>query len=622
MCGIAGAWEFRGKVDQYALERMRDAMRHRGPDDHGLYIDPAGRMALGHRRLSIIDLSEGGHQPMRRGTMVSVFNGEIYNYQEIKRGLEAEGVEFTSNSDTEVLLRAFEHRGQEAVDLFRGMFAFAVWDEERQTLTLCRDRAGVKPLYYYHDGERFLFASEFSALARHPSVVREFDPSAAALFLRFGFIPAPGSIFKRIHKLEPGHFLTVRAGGEVTTTKYWDIAQAARKQPLQLEEPQLLDELERVLTEAFELRLISDVPVGVFLSGGIDSSLVAALLMKAPRRPLSTFTVGFNEERYDEAKYAKEIAAHLGTEHHEIYLSYDKAAQIIERLPEMFGEPFGGASAIPTFLVSEFARSKVTVALSADGGDELFCGYGDHYVNTARRFGTYAALPAAFGMLARTARTVAPVLFPDSPLRRSLLAAQGDPAATYALVGKRVFSDAQARALIQASVNPNFTARYWGQFSGLAGLEPGAQYQLFDFKTSFADNILAKVDRASMAVSLESREPFLDPKVMEFAASLPTALKHKGGESKYLLKQILYRYLPHEMVDRPKHGFSMPIRAFLAENSAYIETYLSDEALKHGRILNPEAVRNEKERFARGEGSPHRLWRILMLRMWEECWKL
>ncbi len=622
MCGIAGAWEFKGRLDEGALERMGDSMSHRGPDDKGLYVDPKGNIGLYHRRLSIIDLSAGGHQPMTRGNLTLTYNGEIYNFKEVRKELEALGVTCTSESDSEVLLLAFKQWGERSVDKFRGMFAFAIWNEGERTLTLCRDRAGVKPLYYYSDGSRFLFASEINALARHPKVVKELHNEAAALFLWLGFIPAPHSIFKSVYKLEPGHFLKVNEGGAVTKSRYWDIAKPAHALHTG-DEARILGEVEDTLTEAFKLRMVSDVPVGVFLSGGIDSSIVAALLMKEAPRPLMTFTVGFEEDGYNEAHFAKEVARHLGTEHKEIYLSYKKAVDIVERLPEMFGEPYGGASAIPTFLVSEFARENVTVALSADGGDELFCGYGDRYPAMASTFSKYAPLSP----LAPLARLLhGPLSGVVGGSRAELLGAAGNPAATYATIGKRIFTYGEVAALMRGRVGENFADTYWEPFRGLKDLEPATQFALFDFKTAFADNILTKVDRASMAVSLESREPFLDPKVMELAASLPTALKYKNGESKYLLKQILYKYIPQELVDRPKHGFSMPVRALLEASSVdYLSEYLSDEKVARNGLLDPELVRKEKEKFRAGGKSktaPRRIWRLLMLAMWQERWGL
>lgn len=616
MCGIAGAWEFRGKTDTHALERMRDGLMHRGPDDQGIFVDPRGQLGLSHCRLSIIDLSQGGHQPMTVGDLTVSYNGEIYNFAEIKKELERLGAHFASNSDTEVLLRAWERWGPDAVQKFRGMFAFALWDAKKETLTLCRDRAGVKPLYYYHDGERLIFASELQVLARHRSVKKEVDEEAVALYLWLGFIPGARSIFERIYKVEPGHLVEVKAGGPLRHEKYWDIADLAlnpREYPQ--EEGALLQELEGTLEEAFKLRMVSDVPVGVFLSGGIDSSLVAALLMKNAARPLMTFTVGFDEKEYDEADHARAVARHLGTVHHEIRLTKEKGAEIIDRLPEMFGEPFGGASAIPTFLVSEFARKEVTVALSADGGDELFCGYGTRYPSMAALYEKYRGLPALMGSVAR----LIPESFAEGSPRLELLQAQGNLGATFAALNKRMFAKREVRALMRGRASANFTDEYYRQFEVLSGLEPAAQLQLFDFKTNFAENILTKVDRASMAVALESREPFLDPEVMRFAAALPTALKCKGGDSKYLLKQILYKHVPQALVDRPKHGFSMPIRQLLQASPVnFVEEYLGDGALKKESILDPQRMREERKKFLAGRAKPHRLWRLLMFRMWEE----
>lgn len=618
MCGIAGVWEHKSSVDTAALKRMGEVLQHRGPDDGGVFIDESCGLGLAHRRLSIIDLSAGGHQPMERRDFVVTYNGEIYNFRDIRRELETRGVRFTSDSDTEVLIEAFVAWGDAAVHKFRGMFAFAIWNKRIQVLTLCRDRAGVKPLYYYSDGRRFAFASELKALCTHPSVRRELDADGLALFLAFGYIPSPHSIFKNISKLEPGHILTIGPGGIMEKKKYWDVADAARmgKEGEIQEEHLATQKTESILEEAFKLRMVSDVPVGVFLSGGIDSSLVTALLAKDATQALRTFTIGFEDDRYDEAKFAKKVARHLGTEHHELYLTAARAAEIASRLPDLFDEPFAAGSAIPTFFVSEFARGSVTVALSADGGDELFSGYGRKYPLSAEAFRRYAALPPVAGYIGKALKP----LFSHS-LRIQLLAARSNAAETYALLNKNVYSEAEIRRLTRGTTHARHLDVYRTQFEDFAGLDPMTQFQLFDVKTNLADNILTKVDRASMAVSLESREPFLDLRIMEHAFSLPDALKRKNGEDKYLLKQILYTYVPRELVDRPKHGFSMPLRDMLAKAPRdLVGEYLDESRIRREGILDAEAVQYEKSAFREGGGTPARLWRLLTFQMWKDRW--
>lgn len=622
MCGIVGIWDYRGKVTESLLGEMRDTLEHRGPDDSGLFFDQGQHLGLGHRRLSIIDLSSAGHQPMERGDFVLTYNGEIYNFLEIKKELERQGVRFESNSDTEVLIQSFARWGEDSVHRFRGMFAFAIWDKQNKKLTLCRDRAGVKPLYYYFDGDKFIFASGIKAIMKHPGVRKELNFDALAIFLQSGYIPSPLSIFKKIYKLEPGHFLVVNKEGIMEKRKYWDIADFVRKKVIfDQNEEDIVNETEDILEEAFKLRMVSDVPVGVFLSGGIDSSLVAALLKKNSNHVISTFTIGFEEDRFDEAKDARKIAQHLGTDHHELYLTQDKALDIISRLPEFYDEPFGGASAIPTFLVSEFARGKVKVALSADGGDELFAGYGQKYPMIAGMYEKYSNLPDILGFMARIVVGVATPTLTERFTRLQLLACKNNLADTYSILSRRAFFDTEIFRLIKPEVSKDYAGPYKTYFEEMNDLKPITQVQLFDFKVNLADNILTKVDRASMAVGLESREPFLDPLVMQHAASLPMSLKRKNDEDKYLLKKILYKYVPKELMDRPKHGFSMPIEKLLRNGSRnLIEEYLNEKRISKEGILNQERVAIEKAMFLSGEKGATGVWRLVVFQMWRERW--
>lgn len=616
MCGVAGIRTFRGSVSETELKSMCETLKHRGPDDQGTYINPSQKVGLAQQRLSIIDLSMAGHQPMEREGLYVTYNGEIYNFAEIKKELESLGAKFSSHSDTEVLLLAYKRWGKEAVQKFRGMFAFAIWNAETEELVLCRDRAGVKPLYYYHDDSLFLFASEAKAIMAHPSAKRDVDYDALASFFRFGYVPSPQSIWKNVHKLEPGHFLTVAKDGTLSKERYWNIRDHVAPQASALDEKSILAETESILSEAFKLRMVADVPVGVFLSGGIDSSLLTALLSKDADRPLETFTIGFDEDGYDEAPFAREIAKHLGTNHHELYVTPKRAQELIRKIPDLYDEPFGDFSAIPTFLVSEFARSNVKVALSADGGDELFCGYGNKYPGVEETYRKYAALPRIAGGAARLLSKTS-----EDARRIQLLAAQNNIAATYAVLQKKSFSDAEVLRLLKGKADPKFSSVHWNHFEGMEHADLITQLGMFDFETHMTDDILAKVDRASMAVGLESREPFLDQRIVEHAVSLPTALKRKNGQDKYLLKQILYSYVPQSLVDRPKQGFGMPISEWLKRDlSSLLDEYLDESRIRKEGFLDPASVSKEKKAFLEGRTYGRGLVRLLAFQMWKERW--
>lgn len=620
MCGIAGMWEFRGTADKDVLAGMCDTLSHRGPDDAGLFVDDESGVGLGHRRLSIIDLSAGGHQPMQRGDLTIVYNGEIYNFAEIKKDLEKHGVHFTSTSDTEVLLRAFEVWGKQAVQKFRGMFAFGIWDARNKKLLLCRDRAGVKPLYYYSDGQRFLFASELRALLRHPNVKKELNFGAVANYLQFGHIPSPLCILAHTSKLEPGYFLEVQPSGVIQKERYWDIADTVSTDvPGMLDDDSVLAHGEAILTEAFSLRTVADVPVGVFLSGGIDSSIVTALLQKEATVPLKTFTIGFEEEGYNEAEYAKRIAQHLGTEHHELYLSSRTSLDIVRRLPDLYDEPLADASAIPTFFVSQFARSNVKVALSADGGDELFCGYGERYTRIAQAYEKSAAFPA---MAASIARLLVQSPIAQQSVRLKILASRGNIAEIFETLAKGGNKDTALR-LLNHTVDPEYARTRWALFDSLKQFNILTQLQLFDFKTSMTDDMLTKVDRASMAVGLECREPFLDPAIIQYAMSLPPAFHRKDGEGKYVLRKILYKYVPRDLVDRPKHGFSAPVAEWLRKDlKPLVEEYLDEHRIQREGIFRPAIVAEEKQKFYAGKTGVAVLWNLLVFQMWKERWGL
>ena len=636
MCRIVGFLDFnyKGEYDlNSVIVSMRDTLTHGGPDDAGLYIDPSFPLALGHRRLSILDLSPLGHQPMEFENFVITYNGEVYNFKEIRKELEAYGYRFNSNSDTEVILKAFHRWGFDAVHKFRGMFAFAIWDKKEKRLILCRDRMGVKPLYYYYKDGLFIFASELKAFHKHPKFKKELEEKALSLFLEYGYIPAPYSIFKNAYKLEPGHFLILEKDGTIRKEAYWKVedffieGQKEREKWLKRSEEELAEELESLLTESFKLRLVSDVPVGMFLSGGIDSTTVSALLSKEGIK-LKTFTIGFYEKEYNEAPFAKKVAEYLGTDHTELYCTPKEAFEIIPKLPEIYDEPFGDSSAIPTYLVSKLARSQVKVSLSADGGDEQFCGYTRYWI-IVDRINKLSRLPFK-GVISKTLNLINPEIalklyntfkpilpkytnFRDKYLKlRNVLKAnnlleQYDLAVSYFL----------EEDLQKLGLKP-----YKETFLSLNSLDPYASLMLLDLKTYLVDDILVKVDRATMSVSLEGREPFLDHKIVEWTSKLPSEFKYKDGKSKYLLRKILYKYIPPELIDRPKQGFGAPIYEWFKRDlkELYLE-YLNEERIRKGGIFNPSEVKRLLDDYLQDRGVNHnKLWLLFVFEQWREKW--
>ena len=634
MCGIVGIWDYKNKIDKDLLTKMRDTMRYRGPDDAGLFINPDFHIGFGHRRLSIIDLSQGGHQPMKDKNLVIVFNGEIYNFKEIREELKLKNYNFSTHSDTEVILKAYREWQIGAVDKFRGMFAFAIWDEERKKLILVRDRAGVKPLYYYNDGNLFIFASEIKAIIAHPQVKKELNYNALAAFLQFGYIPAPLSIFKNIHKIKAGHYLVLDDKKNIKEEKYWDILDFYLKKPYKTSdysEKEIEQEMEKRLIESFRLRMVADVPVGVFLSGGLDSSLVTALLQKEAKIPLKTFTIGFHEEKYNEAQYAKEIANYLKTDHYELYCTPQEALEIVPKLPEIYDEPFADSSSIPTYLVSRFAKQKVKVALSADAGDELFCGY-DRYRKMNKIFNEVNSFPSFLFLLGKGLVDAIPSRMLEKiskapNLKHKLnkagrfIKSKNDLSQMYLTLNSYWFPE-EIRSLILAGIsNDYFQGTFFKDFKETESLELMARLQEIDFKTYLPDDILTKVDRASMANSLEARTPFLDPRIMEFIASLPLSFKYRDGKTKYILRKILYRYIPEKLLDRPKHGFGIPIDSWLRNDlKNLLLDYLSPERISREGIFNPKIIEKELKSFLNGNIYAARVWNILVFEMWKEKW--
>lgn len=636
MCGITGFWG--GRAEPAIAERMARRIETRGPDDAGSWSDDEVGLGLAHRRLSILDLSPAGHQPMRSpcGRYVLVYNGEIYNHRELRGDLEREGGAFDwcGHSDTETLLAALRHWGmQGALDRLNGMFAFALWDASERTLFLARDRMGEKPLYYGRSGDTFLFGSELKALTAHPDWRGEVDRDALALYMRHNSVPAPWSIYRGIGKLPPAHFVAIHAHGRDVgePVRYWDLGRVAERGAIASSgEPEALtNELDDLLRDAVGRRMAADVPLGAFLSGGYDSTIVAALMQAQSERPVKTFSIGFHEEGYNEAEHAKAVAKHLGTEHTELYVTSEEAMAVIPKLPAIYDEPFADSSQIPTYLVSQLARKHVTVSLSGDGGDELFYGYG-RYFTAERIWGKLGCVPLPMRRLAAWMVQHVPVKVLDRamavlpkrlriqhfadrvPKLAEILAHPSGEAFYHQLVSHWSRPD----QLVQGSIEPGTILGRPECLPALPGLHERMMY--LDQVTYLPDDILTKVDRASMAVSLEARVPLLDHRLVEFAWRVPTEYKYREGKGKWLLRQVLYRYVPQELMDRPKMGFGVPIEHWLrGPLREWAEELLDEKRLREEGFFDPAPIRRMWGEHVSGKRRWHfYLWDVLMFQAW------
>jgi asparagine synthase (glutamine-hydrolysing) len=632
MCGIAGFIDFRRKTSEEVLINMTCALSHRGPDGQGIFFQEIRDMqiGLGHRRLSIIDLSHAADQPMHYDGLHLIFNGEIYNYNEIREDLVSLGHQFQTHSDTEVILHAWRQWEEKAIQRWHGMFAIALFDEKKNELICIRDRAGVKPFYFYWKEDVFLFGSELKALLAHPAFKKEIDKNAVASFLQYGYVSHPHCIYKDTYKLQPGHFLKLKLDSkEIRTTQYWNVYDYYNKPKLKIGLPEAIEETEKILQKAFQYRMVADVPVGVFLSGGYDSSCVTALLQKNSAEKIKTFTIGTTDNKLDEAPYAKEIAAHLGTDHTEYYCSPKEALDIIPKLPYYYDEPFADSSAIPTILVSRLARKKVTVALSADAGDEIFAGY-NRYDYVSRYGKKIGAIPKpvrkmAIAAMENISSEKIPYLRHKQNFHsrydklKNLLA---DPSPSELLKNlSQVFTSKEIKRLFNPSVSELPTAHNSREL--INGYDDPLAYMMaIDYQTYMVDDILQKVDRAAMSVSLEGREPFLDQAIIEWAASLPSEYKYYNGQKKYILKQIVHKYLPQQIMERPKMGFGIPIENWLStELKELVEEYLSEKNLESHGLFNIVAVRNLVKEFLNGKKEKHlKVWYLLMFQMWYKQW--
>lgn len=611
MCGIAGIYSLPGigDADLRTLKAMTHAIVHRGPDDEGFFADEL--VALGMRRLSIIDLKTG-RQPIgnENGTIQVVFNGEIYNYRELTAMLVAKGHRFTTASDTEVLVHLYEEHQEACVEHLRGMFAFAVWDRSRRTLFLARDRLGIKPLYYAVTPYGFVFGSELKAVVQSPWVSRQVDPHALAAYLQYGYVPDPISILHGVAKLPPGHTLTVRHGHAGAARRYWDPTGFFRRAPAMPSEDEAGEALWSHLVAAVRSHLVSDVPVGAFLSGGVDSSTVVAIMAREVGVPVKTFSVGFQEKGYDESPYARRVAEWFGTGHYELRLE-PQDLKVLEDVLSAFDEPFADASAIPTYLVSRLAREHVKVVLSGDGGDELFAGY-DRYVvdHRRRRLGFLGDLGLGGGL-----RGLSAILAEGTPGKNYLYNLSLPRMERY-LDSISLFPPQALRDLLDPDVVLEAQGKSDEALTAGEGLDPLSRLQDLDLRTYLPGDILTKLDRMSMANSLEARVPLLDHALVEFACTLPPRLRLRSGETKHLLKRVLRGHVPPEVLTRPKHGFGVPLEVWFTERlPGFFQDQLGDGSRLAGVGVRPASVRKLMEVFTRNRRQDHcwRLWALVVL---------
>ena len=636
MCGLVGFVSLKRKDG--VLHEMLSIQSYRGPDDNGYFIDNDTGVHLGHNRLSIQDLSSNGHQPFISNceNYILVFNGEIYNYKEIRSDLIKLGYVFLSGSDTEVVLYSYKEWGIKCLDRFIGMFAFAIIDKAQGKLILSRDRAGVKPLYYYSNGKDFAFSSELKSFTKFDNFKQVINKDILPYYFQFSYIPAPHTIYNNCFKLKPGHFIEYDlVDNFYSIHKYWDITDFYLMDKFDKSEDQIIQEVSEILESSCKYRMISDVKTGVFLSGGFDSSLALALTQEEHGKSVNTFTVGFHDEQYNEANHAKKIADYLSANHTEYYCTEDDMLDFVKKLPFFWDEPFADESALPTVIVSRLAKKDVTVALSADGGDEIFCGYSKYF-----------AINKLFKVKKNhIANLVLKFIITNIPVRflyylNNILPAsirQTDIEVKFqkfkSLINSEDLKDAFIRA--SSSVSPDylenilkngsykfFDKTEFNNFSQLKGLDKLDQMMAIDYKTFLPDDVLCKVDRASMSVSLEGREPLLDHRIAEYMARVPSVMKYKKGMGKYILRQVLYKYIPKNIVDKPKTGFSVPIKNWLLGDlkGLAIES-LESKDLEKDDIFHPEALKLIADELKDGQlKSPALVWNIIMYVLWRREW--
>lgn len=620
MCGISGFYSTRNKFDKQDLINMTDALAHRGPDANGYFVDEY--VGLGHRRLSIIDLSDNANQPMHSADnrYVMVYNGEVYNYREIASDLYNEFKStFKTSSDSEVILEAYLRYGIAFLEKLNGMFAIAIYDKQKNELFICRDRIGIKPLYYFWDGCDFAFASELKSLSKTPSIPKEINRNAVYHFLHLGFIPAPLTIYNSVSKLESGTWLKV-SKNNLDTGKYWSISQHITNN-IFTEEKDAIEKLDDLIKSSVKYQIRSDVPFGVFLSGGIDSSLIAANAANLSEEKVNTFSIGFEENKYNESGYARAVAKHLGTNHHEFIVSYKDAIALVDDIFDVYDEPYADSSAIPTMLVSRLARKHVTVTLSGDGGDELFLGYGAYqwakilnnpFINALRKPIAYAL----FYSKTRFQRHAEYFNYPEQTLQYSHILSQEQYCFSIRELGELItpqFKNYPHSLDTDLLRSFDLKLKHAGR-----KLEASEKQAIFDLHFYLQDDLLTKVDRASMNYSLETRVPLLDHRIIEFALNLSPNLKYKNGTAKYLLKEVLYQYVPKEMFNRPKQGFSIPLEKWLKNELRFlIEDNLSKEIIEKYNYVQFDYVKQLKDDFFNGKDQVYnRLWILVVLHKW------
>jgi len=639
MCGIAGfldhSRELSGHNMQSITKSMVETLKHRGPDHQGIWIDEECGLALGHQRLSIIDLSEAGNQPMisRDSRYVISYNGEIYNASEMGNELKKTGIKFKGHADTEVLIEAFSHWGiRDTLKKLIGMFAFALWDRKKKELTLCRDRIGIKPLYWAEFGDSILFASEIKALKKHPGWDGQINHESVSNFFLYNYIPGPKTIFKKIRKLQPGTILTVSPHKIPSIEKYWsleEVVRSSKRENLAITKKEAEEELEKLLNDSVSKRLVSDVPLGVLLSGGVDSSLVASLAQKNSERTIKTFTVGFSEDTHNEAPYSKKIAEHLQTDHNELYVNPKDVIAITPLLSSVYDEPFADSSQIPTLLISQFAKKEVTVSLSGDGGDEVFLGYNRHYWANFiwKIFGKIHKTPRK--VISKIILLIPPIawesffrLFPKR-VRPSQI---GDKLHK---VGKTIDSnnaDEIYEKLISVCDVKDLPIKTTESITRnpmqdeISDLLPNfiERMSYKDTMTYLPDDILTKVDRASMSTSLENRVPLLDHRIMEFVWKLPLSIRMEHGKRKILLKKILSKSIPRKLINRPKAGFGVPLDSWLrGPLKEWAEGLIDENSLQHDEFLDSQKIQTLwKQHQSKRYNHQNQLWAVLMFRSW------
>lgn len=625
MCGILGLVDFKNRSNKNIFEDMLDTLHHRGPDDKGIeFIEKNNiQILLGHKRLSILDLTSNGHQPYKFENLTMVYNGEVYNFQEIKAELEKLEYTFSSHSDTEVIIKAYHAWGDKAIDKLNGMFAIAIYDSHKNILKLIRDRAGVKPLYYYQKDDLFMFTSELKAFHKHPLFDKKISNESLAMYLKYGSVPQPHSIFEYVKKLENGYILTFELNSKkITQHRYWNIYDFYQKEKLDISENEAMSKLDELVNSSVKYRMISDVPVGSFLSGGYDSSLVTAVMQKNSNTKVKTFTIGFDNPKYNEASHAKAVADYLGTEHTQYICTSKEALEILPNLADILDEPMADTSIIPTLIVSKITKEKVTVSLSADGGDELFAGY-DSYVQILKLNEKIKKLPfkSLLNKLSMLMNSTSQNSFSRKVFRGiNILASESlmelKDASTNTFLDNQI-----EKLLLKKDTLSKFNIL---EIYSSEKLSQNSLDSLLarDFQSTHVDQLLMKVDRATMHYSLEGREPLLDYRIIEFAAQLPINLKLNNGKGKYLLKELTHQYIPKHIMERPKMGFSVPIQDwFRSDFKKLVRFYFNEDKLQKQGLFNIQELNKLIKNYEEDKNVNYKqLWNILLFQMWYEKW--